>query len=120
MRPKGHPKRSPLGPWGTQKSTKATENTSENTAGIRARQKSPKVWKSDPPEPQKVGFGLRGTSISTKPPKSPKGGKSNPKGSKNCLKESPKGQKDPPRTLRNVKKSGREKDAQKELQKNLS
>jgi len=35
-------------------------------------------------------------------------------------KESPKGQKDPPRTLRNVKKTGREKGSQKDLKKNLS
>jgi len=100
--PKGAQKWVIWGPWGTQKSMKIIKNMFKKTTRIRSPKTSAKVWKSDPPEPQKVGFRLRGASISTNPLNPQKVAQKSPKRLQNDSKRKPKGTKrpsmDPPKT----------------------
>ena len=71
-----------------------------------------------PPEPQKVGFGVRVSAIQQKPTNPLKVTKSHPKGTQMEAKWAPKGPKDPPGTLKNAQKDGEGKSIPKEQKKN--
>ncbi len=94
-----------MGTMGHLKSVKNDKKTFKIPTGIRNQKKSEKVWIWDPPEPQKVGFRLRGVQIFTNPPEPLKITKSHKKGSKMSSKWSPRGPKERPRTPRNPLKN---------------
>ena len=82
-----------MGTLGHLKSVKNDKKTFKIPTGIRDQKKSEKVWIWDPPEPQKVGFRLRGVQIFTNPPKPLKVTKKAPTELQNEFKMEPKGSK---------------------------
>ncbi len=86
-----------MGTMGHLKSVKNDKKTFKIPTGIRNHKKSEKVWTWGPPEPQKVGFRLRGVQIFTNPPKPLKVTKKSPKRLHNQLKMEPKGPKRAPK-----------------------
>ena len=96
LEPKGSPNGAMWAPWGSQQSIKHVKNTSKIQTGIRAWKSQLKVWIWDPPEPQKVGFRVRGVQIFTNPPKPLKVTKKAPKELQNESKMEPRGPKRAP------------------------